>query len=137
MERGVETGPAHVAILDKGQRSVKGLNSGSEGVVTVDLTVTVQKPEKGESTGMAAALANGDKDALIREAIEELSADDKCNPSHVYSCILRNAIKKELVLDDLHLGNVLIALRNAGYCVDRKTGLLYRDVAHSAVLRKA
>ena len=76
MEKGVETGPAHVAILDKGQRSVKGLNFGSEGVVTVDLTVTLQKPTKGESTGMAAALASGDKDALIREAIEELSADD-------------------------------------------------------------
>ena len=36
--------PVHVAILDKGQRSVKGLNSGSEGVVTVDLIVTLQKP---------------------------------------------------------------------------------------------
>src|SRR6185503_13841686 len=36
--------PCHVAILDKGQRSVKGLSSGSEGVVTLDLVMTVQKP---------------------------------------------------------------------------------------------
>ena len=43
--------PVHVAILDNGQRSVKGLNSGSEDVVTVDLIVTVQKPAKGEGTG--------------------------------------------------------------------------------------
>ena len=31
---GFKAAPVHVAILDKGQRSVKGLNSGSEGVVT-------------------------------------------------------------------------------------------------------
>ena len=36
------------AILDKGQQSVKGMNSGSEGFVTVDLILTVQKPEQGD-----------------------------------------------------------------------------------------
>ena len=57
----------------------------------------------------------------------------KCNSSHVYSCILRNSIKKELVLDDLHLGNVLIALRNAGYCVDRNGVSIprYRSLSRS------
>jgi hypothetical protein len=37
-DAGFKAAPVHVAILDKGQRSVKGLNSGSEGVVTVDET---------------------------------------------------------------------------------------------------
>ena len=128
--------PVHVAILDKGQRSVKGLNSGSEGVVTVDLIVTVQKPAKGEGTRRAVTLANGDADALIRAAVDEMSADEARNPSHVYARILRKAIRKGLVLDELHLGDVLIALRNAGYGVDRKTGLLCGDIAHSAVLRR-
>ena len=132
-DAGFKASPAHVAILDKGQRSVKGLNSGSEGVVTVDLIVTVQKPAKGEGTGKAVTLANGDTDALISAAIGELSADEACNPSHVYARILRKAIRKGLVLDDLHLGDVLIALRNAGYGVDRKTG----HIAHSAVLRNS
>ena len=50
-DAGFRASPVHVAILDKGQRSVKGLNSGSEGVVTVDLIVTVQKPARGEGTG--------------------------------------------------------------------------------------
>ena len=136
-DAGFKASPVHVAILDKGQRSVKGLNSGSEGVVTVDLIVTMQKPSNGEGTGQAATLANGDTDALIRTAIEELSADEARNPSHVYARILRNAIQKGLVLDNLHLGDVLIALRNAGYGVDRKTGLLYGDFAHSAVLRNS
>jgi hypothetical protein len=43
-DAGFRSIPVHVAILEKGQRSVKGLNSGSEGVVTVDLIVTLQKP---------------------------------------------------------------------------------------------
>ena len=133
-DAGFKASPVHVAILDKGQRSVKGLNSGSEGVVTVDLIVTVQKPAKGEGTGRTVTLANGDTDALIMAAIDELSADEACNPSHVYARILRKAIQKGLVLDDLHLGDVLIALRNAGYGVDAKTGLLYSDIAHSGVL---
>ena len=136
-DAGFKASPVHVAILDKGQRSVKGLNSGSEGVVTVDLIVTMQKPSNGEGTGKAATLANGDTDALIRAAIDELSADEARNPSHVHARILRKAIQKGLVLDDLHLGDVLIALRNAGYGVDRKTGLLYGDVAHSTVLRNS
>ena len=136
-DAGFKASPVHVATLDKGQRSVKGLNSGSEGVVTVDLIVTMQKPAKAEGTGKAATLANGDADALIRAAIDELSADEARNPSHVYARILRNAIRKGLVLDNLHLGDVLIALRNAGYGVDRKTGLLYGDIARSAALRRA
>ena len=136
-DAGFKSSPVHVAILDKGQRSVKGLNSGSEGVVTVDLIVTVQKPAKGEGTGKAVALADGDTDALFRAAIDELPADEARNPSHVHARILRKAIRKGLVLDKLHLGDVLIALRNAGYSVDRKTGLLYSDIAHSAVLQRA
>lgn len=124
-DAGFKATPAHVAILDKGQRSVKGLSSGSEGVVTVDLVVTVQKPEMGEQVESAHALRNGDAAALISAAINELSADDARNPSHVYARILRKAIQRHLVLDDLHLGDVLVALRNSGYSIDRKTGLLH------------
>ena len=119
-----------MAILDKGQRSVKGLNSGSEGVVTVDLIVTVQKSTKGESADDAIELANGDTEKLIAEAIDELSVDDARNPSHIYARILRKALQKHLVLDGLHLSDVLISLRNAGYLIDRKSGLLYREKEH-------
>ena len=136
-DAGFKASPVHVAILDKGQRSVKGLNSGSEGVVTLDLIVTVQKPAKGEVTGKPLTLANGDTNTLIRAAIDELSADEACNPSHVYARTLRKAIQKGLVLDELHLGDVLIALRNAGYSVDRKTGLLYDHIDQPGDLRRA
>lgn len=123
-DAGFKAAPVHVAILDKGQRSVKGLNSGSEGVVTVDLVLTVQKPAQHEVPGDAQPLAYGDTHHLIREAIRDLSSDEAENPSHVYARILRKAIQKHLILDDLHLGDVLVALRQTGYCVDPKTGRL-------------
>jgi len=123
-DAGFKAAPVHVAILDKGQRSVKGLNSGSEGVVTVDLIVTVKKPSRGERPDDGRELRNGDTEALIAEAVAELDPADACNASYVYARILRRAIQKHLMLDDLHLAEVLIALRNAGCTVDRKTGML-------------
>ncbi len=124
-DAGFKATPVHVAILDKGQRSVKGLTSGSEGVVTVDLVMTVQKPKSGENADDGHKLSNGDTAKLIREAIKELSSNEAENPSHVYARILRKSIQEHIMLDELHLGDVLIALRNNGYSIDKKTGKLY------------
>ena len=122
-DAGFKAAPVHVAILDKGQRSVKGLNSGSESVVTVDLVLTVQKPSKGEHAAGVYELRNGDTRCLIAEAIGELTGNER-NASHVYARTLRKAIQKNYTLDQLHLTDVLLALRNAGYEIDHKTGLL-------------
>lgn len=122
-DAGFKPTPVHVAVLDKGQRSIKGLNSGSEGVVTIDLVLTVQKPGVGEqSTG--AVFADGDTVTLVRDAIEDLSDSQDVSPSHIYARILRTAIQRGLVLDNLHLGDVLVALRNAGFSVSSRTGLV-------------
>jgi 16S rRNA G966 N2-methylase RsmD len=125
-DAGFRAAPAHVAILDKGQRSVKGLNSGSESVVTVDLILTMQKPSSAENTDDAHPLRNGDTQQLITEAISELSREDARNPSHVYARILRKAIQEHCQLDQLHLTDVLLTLRTAGYAIDHKTGALSR-----------
>lgn len=125
-DAGFKAAPAHVAILDKGQRSVKGLNSGTESVVTVDLVLTVQKPARNEPANDAQALCNGDTGQLITEAIRELPPTE-LNPSHVYAHILRKAIQKHYTLDELHLGDVLISLRNAGYSIDPKTGRMWLE----------
>ncbi len=124
-DAGFKPSPVHVAVLDKGQRSVKGLNSGSEGVVTIDLVLTVQKPDLGEPA-MSAVFAIRDTAALIREAIEDLSDSKDSSPSYIYANILRTAIQRGLVLDDLHLGDVLVALRNAGFSVSPRTGMIGR-----------
>jgi adenine-specific DNA methylase len=125
-ESGFEPAPVHVAILDKGQRSVKGLNSGSEGVVTVDLVVTVRKPDTAEYQEAPRLVSGADAKALIRQAIESLDPQDARNPSHVYARVLRDAIRRHFALDGLHLGDVLVALREAGFQVNAKTGLLER-----------
>ena len=122
-DAGFKPAPVHVAVLDKGQRSIKGLNSGSEGVVTIDLVLTVQKPDVGEQP-TSAVFANGDSTVLVREAIEEMSVSQDQSPSHIYAGILRTAIHRGLVLDNLHLGDVLVALRNAGFSVSPRTGLI-------------
>jgi 16S rRNA G966 N2-methylase RsmD len=127
-DAGFDTVPIHVAILDKGQRSVKGLNSGSEGVVTVDLVLTVRKPGIGEEIDrVAPALANAED--LLDAAVGSLDADRARNPSYVYAATVREAIQRRQRVDNLHLGDVLIALRKAGYTIDPKTGLLNRPAS--------
>jgi 16S rRNA G966 N2-methylase RsmD len=126
-DAGFKAAPVHVAILDKGQRSVKGLNSGTESVVTVDLILTVQKPDCDESADDARELHNGDTKELLQSAIQELASGDARNPSHVYAHVLRKAIQRHYTLDGLHLGDVLVALRNAGYVIDPKTGRMELD----------
>ncbi len=123
-EAGFAAPPVHVAILDKGQRSVKGLNSGSEGVVTVDLVLTVRK-EGGRSQAAGKRLTDEDAEQLIRNVVAEMPAAKARNPSYVYANILTKAIGDGMVLDGLHLGDVLVALRQAGYRVDGKTGELW------------
>ena len=121
--------PVHVAILDKGQRSVKGLNSGTESVVTLDLVLTVQKPAVVQSSVNAHTLSSGDAAAFIQESLANLPVEQTRNASYIYVGILRRAIQEHQILDNLHLGDVLVELRRAGYTIDRKTGMLHRDPA--------
>ena len=127
-ETGFSSVPVHVAILDKGQRSVKGLNSGTEGVVTVDLVLTVRKPEQDEKPKLR-QLKVANADELIDEALKTLDDGTARNPSYVYAATVREAIRRNQLVDHLHLGDVLIALRKAGYMLDRKTGLLNEPVS--------
>jgi hypothetical protein len=131
-DAGFKAAPVHVAILDKGQRSVKGLNSGTESVATVDLVLTVQKPTPNEASGNARELRNTDTEKLIREAIGSLSPNELRSPSHVYARILREAIRQHYMLDQLHLSDVQIALRDSGHFIDAKTGKLSREESHRA-----
>jgi ssDNA-binding Zn-finger/Zn-ribbon topoisomerase 1 len=126
---GFNSVPVHVAILDKGQRSVKGLNSGSEGVVTVDLILTVQKPSRSKASRSSNEPKQCHPDEVLAPALSSLPAEKALNPSYVYAATVREAIRRHLAVDNLHLSDVLIALRNAGYVVDSKTGLLDKPVS--------
>ena len=126
-EIGFDPTPVHVAILDKGQRSVKGLNSGTEGVVTADLILTIRKPLRDSNMHLPLKLVEENAQDIITRIIEELALETTPNPSHVYARVIREAIRNGVVLDELHFSDVLIALRNAGYGVDGKTGMLAKD----------
>lgn len=94
-------------------------------MVTVDLVVTLQKPAKASESREPAKLMQADPHALIDRALAAIPESMR-SPSHVYAAIVRDAIKQHFGVDHLHLSDVLIALRDAGYTIDRKKGLLIR-----------
>ena len=126
-EIGFDPTPVHVAILDKGQRSVKGLNSGTEGVVTADLILTIRKPFTDSNMHLPLRLVEENAQDIVARVIEGLALETTPNPSHVYARVIREAIRNSVVLDELHFSDVLIALRNTGYRVDGETGMLAKD----------
>lgn len=118
--------PTHVTILDKGQRSVKGLASGSESIVTVDLVLTVEKRKdwRGPKDLPTSTLTPAVAADLFDAAIHSLDSDKARNPSYVYAALLRVAISKGLSVEQLHLSDMLNAFRTAGLTLNAATGLL-------------
>jgi hypothetical protein len=92
-------------------------------VVTVDLVVTLRKPASATEAAKPKKLQQAEASNLIEEAVSSIPANLR-TPSHIYATIVRDAIKRHLMVDHLHLSDVLIALRNAGYRIDPKSGLL-------------
>ncbi len=125
MNSGFELSPVHVAILDKGQRSVKGLNSGREGVATLDLIVTVRKPIK-PINRRAQTPRVLDIEDILERSLNRADVGELPTPSHVYLVVLKEAMTNGMDIEKLHLADVLIALRKRGLRVDEKTGRLKR-----------
>jgi 16S rRNA G966 N2-methylase RsmD len=120
--------PLHIAILDKGQRSVKGLNSGSEGVVTVDLVLTVQKPTGGQAHRAPRATNGVSLADILASAAKALKPNEARNPSYVYAAAVREAIRLGHPLDSFHYSDVLLGLRELGISLDAKKGLLEKPL---------
>ena len=68
---------------------MKGLKSGSEAVVTVDLILTVRKPERNVGQGTESQLQSAHAPELIDEALIGLNVESARNPSYVYAARLR------------------------------------------------
>jgi 16S rRNA G966 N2-methylase RsmD len=127
--------PLHIAILDKGQRSVKGLNSGSEEVVTVDLVMTVQKPTRKSLRRAVVTNAPSRLAEILARAARTLEPDHARNPSYVYAAAVREAIRLRHPLDSLHYSDVLLGLRELGFTLDAKKGLLAEPLTAEALAR--
>lgn len=123
-ESGFEPKPIHIGILDKGQRSVKGLTSGSESVATLDLILTVRKPDiSNETANVESNHSDMSLVDIVQEALSEINFKDNPTPSHVYLSLLKRAFELGLPVAELHLADILCMLQGRGILVNPKTGL--------------
>jgi 16S rRNA G966 N2-methylase RsmD len=110
-----------LVVLNKGQRSVKGLASGFEHVATLDLILTLEASVSSEPNP-----TTPDREEL-RQAAVSTANTSRTTPSHIYLEILRHALRRNWSLADLDLKLVTDALTEEGWDVDPKTGYLCRS----------
>lgn len=111
--------PETIALLDKGQRSVKGLASGFEDVVTVDLVLSMRKSQP-DDVELHPAPPSALKTAL--DAV--LTTKTPPTASHVYLQMVREYLRQHWPIGGLNLASVSSALRKRGYSTDASTGRL-------------
>lgn len=111
-----------VAILSKGQRSVKGLASGFENVVTVDLILSMRKAEPDQRSEVVEAPAGA-----LSVAVEDVLAEDSApTPSHVYVAVIRTYLARGWDVSKLDVSGIGVVLQVIGYEVDARSGRLVR-----------
>lgn len=121
---GLEIEPDRIVVLNKGQRSVKGLASGFEHVATLDLILTMRASA---SSGEPFEAVDAD---LLADVVRELAGRAvHPTPSHLYLELLRHGIRHRWDLSQLDLRLVTNGLVERGWTVDPQTGHLARDIA--------
>lgn len=122
---GMAIEPGSVLILDRGQRSVKGLASGFENVATMDLIISMRErgpddPPKEHTPSVGE----------IEEAVTDILVDGVADsPSHLYLELLRCGIAEGWDLGGLDLRVVTAAVLAQGWEVDAVSGRLARVAA--------
>jgi DNA modification methylase len=120
MKAGLVIDAETVAILNKGQRSVKGLASGFEHVATVDLILSM-RPGLDHEFKPLHRLSDDEVSAETRGLLGDARAD---SPSHLYLELLRRGIRSGWDLSGIHLRTVTDTVRDSGWHVDPGTGRL-------------
>lgn len=107
----------HVSLLDKGQRSVKGLASGFENTVTYDLILSmVKKPDLGRVQVEHAP------EGFFDQMVDYALANGADSPSHVYLGVVRAFLERGFDLTEVDMAHVAVALSHRGHRVDGSTG---------------
>ena len=116
---GLRIEPNTIATLHKGQRSVKGLASGFENVVTHDLMMSLRaaSPDEAETEIIEPSRAEIE-DEIRSSAVSSASA------SELYVRLLRDSLRRNWSLNAVDLRIVTDVLRAAGIDVEAKTGRL-------------
>lgn len=116
--------PDQLVVLNKGQRSVKGLASGFEHVATLDLIITMR------ATSSPAPVLTAPLPETVAETVRAIArSSEGASPSHVYLELLRHGIRHAWDLSELDLRVVTRALIEAGWCVDSARGDLLKPSA--------
>jgi hypothetical protein len=122
-QSGLELIPERLSSLDKGQRSVKGLASGWEGVVTTDVVFTARKPE-GNHRPKRVTTADESVDESVASVLASQNGLQVDTPSRVYISVVRRYIERHWDLEPLYLDDILSALERKNLEVDAATGRL-------------
>ncbi|MFJ6543525.1 DNA methyltransferase [Streptomyces sp. NPDC091385] len=122
MSAGLRIVPDALVVLNKGQRSVKGLASGFEHVATLDLIITMER-----DTGSAdvASLRHVDAE-LVGSRIRKIAEERPDTPSHLYLELLRTGIREGWHLEEIDLSVVTTTLLEDGWTIEPKSGRLER-----------
>jgi DNA modification methylase/DNA-directed RNA polymerase subunit RPC12/RpoP len=113
--------PEKILILDKGQRSVKGLNSGTEKVATLDLIVVIKKNSNADMTPIT---LSDDYKETINKTMDNIELSPTLTASHIYLEVLRTAMSDHVCMADLDLHDILTEIENRGFSVDPQSGYL-------------
>jgi 16S rRNA G966 N2-methylase RsmD len=117
---GLTIEPDQLVVLNKGQRSVKGLASGFEHVATLDLIMTMV-PNGGDRRAFVTP-----PQEVVVEATRRAAAEGGVlsSPSHIYLELLRQGMREHWDLSELDLRVVTQTLVTDGWAVDESTGRL-------------
>lgn len=122
IEAGFENKPISINILDKGQRSVKGLNSGSENVATLDLIVTLRKTPAVKKPNCLAMTI----DDIVTRTLDQLNEIEGYTASHIYLEVLKNAMYNNINVGSIDLSHILKLLKDRELTPSLYTGKLQR-----------
>ncbi len=113
---GLEVVPELIAMLDKGQRSVKGLASGFENTATLDLMLTMRPAQS-----PPVELTDPQADDMERVVGQHLAEHADASPSLLYLDLLRHGFCSGWNLGQLDLRSVTAIIESTQRAVDRRT----------------
>lgn len=118
----------HVTLLDKGQRSVKGLTSGLESVVTADLILTMRKA----SAPVAVILDDPPEDAFEEALTRALLQPGELTPTRIYLWVVTKFLRNGWTVDGIAVRRIRDALVERGFALEPATGVLARGAPVAA-----
>lgn len=113
----------HVSVLDKGQRSVKGLASGFEDVVTSDLVLTMRK-ERASLMELEEPPKRA-LDAVLGEALASTTA--AVSPTAIYLLVVKEFLRNGWRLEAVDVAEIRNRVSALGLHVNPATGLFAPD----------